>query len=405
MRIFNKLDASTPALTTVLLLQSVMACRDLGYLVRTQAGGAAFLVWAAALAAILTLQFVYIFPGARRIRNRHHLWIVAALACAAFLPLGVLGVYWEGSCGIFTGFAVLALRSHRSRRIASGLLCAGWLTAWSWDLGPPDAKTSGFYLLLPAVTVASVLYLSEVIARLKQKHHAIARKAAHDERLRISRDLHDLLAGKLTTVVLQGELVLRLSKFADDPPESELRAMVELARSTLAEVRSIAGQYRATSLSEEIATSLSILMSAGIEVTEETEGTDQVDSDAAQILIPVVREAVVNLLRHSRATQCRFEFRRNPDSFRFSLANDGAPTAYRRNSGEGSGLPNLVARLNAAGGTLVAERCEEDWFVLTAELPRGAAAHTPAPAPPAARASRPPSPSGRRPAGSGRPAC
>jgi signal transduction histidine kinase len=81
----------------------------------------------------------------------------------------------------------------------------------------------------------------------------------------------------------------------------------------------------------------------------------------------VVREAVTNVLRHSRATECTVQLRTTGGAAELTVTNDGVAGS---GSGWGSGLTGLAERLAVAGGRLSTRR-ERDRFVLTASLPVG----------------------------------
>jgi two-component system sensor histidine kinase DesK len=100
-----------------------------------------------------------------------------------------------------------------------------------------------------------------------------------------------------------------------------------------------------------------------------------VTGDAQAALLPpsvqtalgwVVREAVTNVLRHSRASTCTIDLGTAGGATELRVANDGAARSAERSWG--NGLTGLAERLDAAGGRLSA-RAEDGTFVLTAALP------------------------------------
>lgn len=90
------------------------------------------------------------------------------------------------------------------------------------------------------------------------------------------------------------------------------------------------------------------------------------------MLAPVLREAVTNILRHSKATACMIELTAGDGIRRLPVGNDGAgehadATAWATAS-EGRGLLNMAARVGAAGGHLAADAAGGR-FDLTAAIP------------------------------------
>jgi two-component system sensor histidine kinase DesK len=101
--------------------------------------------------------------------------------------------------------------------------------------------------------------------------------------------------------------------------------------------------------------------------------------EAASVLVPVLREAVTNILKHSSARRCTLDLTADAGQLRLSVSNDvggdpGGTAGHDRGGGAGgSGLLNLAARLEAAGGRLAVRR-EDGTFSMTAELPLSAGA-------------------------------
>jgi two-component system, NarL family, sensor histidine kinase DesK len=99
---------------------------------------------------------------------------------------------------------------------------------------------------------------------------------------------------------------------------------------------------------------------------------DRASGTAAAVLVPVVREAVTNVLKHSSARCCVLEMTVSDGLLRLLISNDGsddagsAPLAAAGRTG--SGLGNLAARVEAAGGQLSAQRNGGE-FSLVAEIP------------------------------------
>ena len=100
---------------------------------------------------------------------------------------------------------------------------------------------------------------------------------------------------------------------------------------------------------------------------------------ADTVLATVLREAVTNVLRHSRATRCTIEVTQLDGVVRLSLVNDGVDPAYRDPSPHsGSGLGNLRARIESVGGRLESGRGDDGTFRLMAGVPSAQHAEPPA---------------------------
>jgi two-component system sensor histidine kinase DesK len=181
----------------------------------------------------------------------------------------------------------------------------------------------------------------------------VARLAAENERSRIARDLHDLLGHSLTTITVKAGLARRLAEHGDNErAAAEIREVEELTRRTLGEVRTAVSGYRDVTLAGELASAREVLRASGITATVPG-AVDDVDADAAELFGWVVREAVTNVVRHSRASQCTITVGQRwievVDNGRGGVA------------GAGNGLTGLGERLAVAGGTVAAGGTQNGW--------------------------------------------
>src|SRR5208282_6493028 len=119
------------------------------------------------------------------------------------------------------------------------------------------------------------------------------------------------------------------------------------------------------------------LASAGVRVRAEVPAC-LLPTVADEVLAPMLREAVANILRHAAATAAVIEVTARDGVLRLHIGNDGVtqqpatgrPAGGQRAGGGGRGLANLNARVQAAGGRL-ASRQAGDRFDLAAEIPLG----------------------------------
>ena len=145
--------------------------------------------------------------------------------------------------------------------------------------------------------------LRATIAELQQARQQIAGLAVTEERLRFARDLHDLLGHSLSVIALKAELAGRLL------PDDAKRAAEEVAeidtgaRQALADVREAVSGYRQPTLVEAVAAGRLALDAAGIDTRcDIAQVTLPPDLDA--VLAWTLREAITNVVRHSRARHC-----------------------------------------------------------------------------------------------------
>jgi two-component system sensor histidine kinase DesK len=190
------------------------------------------------------------------------------------------------------------------------------------------------------------------------------------ERLRVSRELHDVLGHRLGIIALKAELAADLA--ATDPERSaaessEIRA---IAAATLAEARRAVHGETVADLATQLASAELVLGSAGIETTVDVD-TAEVPASASRLLAAVVREAVTNILRHSDARTVSFAFDKGPCPT-LVIVNDGAGGSRSGTAADGpssgTGLGSLTARCAAAGAHLVSGPAGDGRFEVRVEL-------------------------------------
>ena len=228
--------------------------------------------------------------------------------------------------------------------------------------------------LLAGGIVFVMLKLFNVVTQLKETRQELARVAVADERLRFSRDLHDLLGQTMSVVALKAEAVRRLAPLDPEAAAAQAESIEQISRQALAEIREAVSGYRETSLAEELDRARSLLGAAGIEPLVRESGP-QLTAQAEKLLAWIVREGVTNVLRHSGARRCEISVERGADPVRLSISDDGGGTGSRAlGSGNGNGLRGLTERLTTVGGTLEAGPWKTGFRLLAtlpAKLPAG----------------------------------
>ena len=256
-----------------------------------------------------------------------------------------------------------------------GVAAAFALSAWWWDR--PDSWYFS-QLLWTAVLTAFGLNRRqyEVQARqteqlleqtrLAQSEHA--RAAALDERGRIARDLHDVLAHSLGALSVQLELAEALLDERGDTEGAldRIRRSRRLAVQGLSEARNAVAALRADDVPElpEALAALAEQHEAdhGSAVRLSVAGTaDALGSGATVALLNAAREALTNAARHAPGQPVEVGLAYG-DGVRLTVRNKGATT------GEGFGLAGMRERLALVGGTLTAGPDGDDWLVV-AEVP------------------------------------
>ncbi|MFF6999059.1 sensor histidine kinase [Streptomyces sp. NPDC008313] len=289
----------------------------------------------------------------------------------------------------------------------------GWTAVALTALGAAVAQLRGgtaaavnvaYGTFLSTMVTAAILSLTETVRELRAAREELARRAVEEERLRFSRDLHDLLGHTLSVVVVKSEAARRLAHRDLEAALVQVTDIESVGRQALTEIREAVTGYREGSLATELDRACSALTAAGVEPVVRRSGPPLVPRTEA-LLGWVVREAVTNVVRHSGATRCGITVDGTAERVRLEVSDDGAealtgPPATGPGAGPsldgpsldgpppagpppaagplagpplavigGTGLKGLTERLAAAGGSLEAGPAQGGGFLVTAELP------------------------------------
>ncbi|MFD7504755.1 sensor histidine kinase [Streptomyces sp. NPDC059850] len=333
------------------------------------------LPWLGALGLVVFAGFYVaaVFTGLDP-RRRPTRTPVLALAGLATVTLA-LGIGYAGNwllcfplLSLATGI-VLRGRRHLGPVILSFAGAAGVIA--SVRGGASDSLTVGYGTVLSGLVTAAILSLFETVAQLRATRQELARTAVEKERLRFSRDLHDLLGHTMSVVVVKAEAVRRLAPRDLEAALGQAADIEAVGRQALTEIREAVTGYREGSLDTELDRARSALDASGIEADVHRSGPP-LSPQAEALLGWVVREGVTNVVRHSGATRCEIDVRGGIDRVRLVITDNGSGVGSRA-AGEsdsgGTGLKGLAERLSAAGGSLESGPDGRRGFRLVAELP------------------------------------
>ncbi|MFE2934544.1 sensor histidine kinase [Streptomyces sp. NPDC059278] len=325
------------------------------------------------LLAFNSLYVSVVFRGFDRRKRESPVsyWLLAAMTAVTL----ALAIGYGGSWLLFFPLLSLACGAIlRRRRLAVGVfgLAAVATTVAVWrGHGASDPWTIGYGTFISGAVTAAILTLAETVMELRTTRQELARSAVEKERLRFSRDLHDLLGHTLSVIVVKSEAARRLAPRDMDAALLQVADIESVGRQALTEIREAVTGYREGSLATELDRARSALTAAGIEPVVRRSGPPLAPQTEA-LLGWVVREAVTNVVRHSHATTCSFVLDGTAERVRLTVTDDGSgpdgDTPATPGIG-GTGLTGLTERLAASGGSLRAGPAPGHGFVVTAELP------------------------------------
>ncbi len=252
----------------------------------------------------------------------------------------------------------------------AALLLAGIVIALAvppYELGAAIATS---WIILVLLAAWANVWMLRVVDELEEARVRAAASAVIEERLRISRDLHDVFGRTLATVAVKSELAAQLvRKGRPDDALAELAAVRSIATDVGTQVRSVVSGDQHPDLVRELAGAAALLESAGIGCEVSAPAAAELPQAMSEVLAWVVREAVTNVIRHSRATWTTVALTESDGGtgpWTLTVRNDGAVGGDVL--APGTGLAGMRRRLEAVRGSV--ETRPGETFTLIATVAR-----------------------------------
>lgn len=286
----------------------------------------------------------------------------------------------------------VALRRGRLQQLAAGVLAITAVVAA--DVIHPGRPTVGQtigHVLLVAVPLlaaevirthqANMRLLEERLALAEQAREQEAERHAEQERMRIARELHDVVAHTLTEINVTAAAAAERS--APGESREALEQIEHRSHGAIAELRGILGVLRGPGFAEsprsptpgveDIYEIVGRSRSAGLEVSLEVHGCAPARiSDATSLAAyRIVQESLTNVRRHASGAAAAVTLRFDPTQLTLTVDNgpgNGAGNAATASTSAGVGITGMRERANAAGGRLDA-RAHAAGFRVRADLP------------------------------------
>jgi signal transduction histidine kinase len=250
----------------------------------------------------------------------------------------------------------------------------------------PDLRTLS--LLAVALALTAILggasrargeYLAEmakVRAERARAREEQEKRQASEERLRIARELHDVLGHHLSLINVQAGVGLHLMDSRPEQAREALTAIKTASSEALREVRAVLGVLRPEEEAAPRQPALGLdrldelTADAGLPVTTTVTGERRpLPAEVDRAAYRIVQEALTNVRRHAPAGSAEVGVAYEPGRLRLSVRN--TPGGAAAAEGGGSGIPGMRARAEALGGTVTAGPADGGGFLVTAVLPTG----------------------------------
>jgi two-component system, NarL family, sensor histidine kinase DesK len=191
-------------------------------------------------------------------------------------------------------------------------------------LGYGNTVVAGAVVALGNLLAHSAERRNVLMYRLTETRAELAKVAVAEERLRISRDLHDLLGHSLSLITLKAELAGRVIGTDPERAAKEIAELETVARRSLTEVRQAVTSYRQPSLAAELVSCRRMLASAGIDCQVQVPGAYSLPPAVDALLAWTVREGATNIARHSAARHAEIVIELTDTEASARLSDDGA---------------------------------------------------------------------------------
>ena len=379
-----------------------------------------------AIDAVIAVLFASVFVvGSTPPAYGIPMWVAYGLALASTLPaavrrywpLPVLGVLLAGSVAalaIGTGkdpsvvvafvLYLVALRYPRRTSAAvlagvlaltaAGVVAGGWALAQNQVSGVASGLVSSAVVVIAGWVIGAAVrqqraYTAGLAERRAQEQLAEARRAVIEERLRIARELHDVVAHSLSLMAVQAGVG---SYVAGSDPDEAARALSSIeatSRGALREMRRLVGVLRdgdptgpdlapAHGLAD-LGQLITGTADAGVQVQLEVRGIQRpVPAGVDLAAYRIVQEALTNVVKHAQTTASRVVVTYEDDALSVEITDDGrgAPAAVTA-PGTGHGIAGMAERASLYGGEFHAGPLPGQGFRVAARLPLDSAAGEP----------------------------
>jgi signal transduction histidine kinase len=332
----------------------------------------------AALTIALSLAGPLVLIAARRLPGP----VVAAVAAVSVASL--LFAASGGPPPLAFAFALAGAVVRGARVWAWVSLAGAWVAVFAVSVMGDAALWPPPRLLGTTVGLVFAIGLGELVASRRARaaafRSAAARRrqtAAEEERMRIARELHDVLAHSLSQINVQAGVGLHLAESQPEKAVEALASIKQASKTALDDVRSVLGVLRADGEAPR-APQPGIAGIAGLVAQAAVPGAELVLDDALgglEVPAPVgaaayriVQEGLTNVARHGVAVS-RVEVRLAPDAdgIRVEVRDDGRDAPFA----PGRGLTGMRERVEQLGGRF--EAVQDGGFAIRAQLPTGGA--------------------------------
>ncbi|MBC7302903.1 MAG: sensor histidine kinase [Nocardia sp.] len=246
---------------------------------------------------------------------------------------------------------------------------------WGWAMGFGALALFG-YLVRILLASRRKLERQEEVTELER-----ARRAILEEKARIARDLHDVVAHHMSMVVVQAQTAPYRITELDPAARAEFESIGVTARTALNEIRGLLGVLRSDGQlpehappprASDVPALCASALRAGVPVDWTVTGDlDSVPETTGLVVYRVVQESMANCARHAPGAAVQVAVAVDPGMVSVSVHNAATATVPQPGAGGGHGIDGMRTRVVAVGGELHAAPTLDGGFEVSVKLPTG----------------------------------
>ncbi len=296
----------------------------------------------------------------------------AVVVSGSFHYIGLLSVLM-----LLSLYSLVVHRNHRDGLLALGAAVAAFVVLWL--VGVPDLQTKDL-LLAVALLVAAWAVGDAVRSRRDQQRDQL-RAAVTEERLRIARELHDVVAHSMSLIAVQAGVGAHVIRTDPAAAQQTLDVIADTSRRALEQTRSMLGMLRQSNDDgtrppaqglDDLAALVDDVRAAGLSVELVRSGpAPKVDAAVSLTAYRIVQESLTNVIKHSAATTATVSIAVDDTGLGLEVSDPGPTRVAVRSGSSGHGLVGLDERARLVGGT-VTYGVQGAGFCVRATLPAGA---------------------------------
>lgn len=333
----------------------------------------------------LTIALVLASAVALTWRRSHPIWVLAAVYVLETAYFALENPF--GPIFISLVVALLNATMHGTRvpawatgYVGAAVLFTAMLSRadWQFSWGSAGAVFAWVSLVMGVGELAKAR--RDRAAQAEEARAEQDRRQASEERLKIAREVHDVLAHHVSLINVQSGVALHLIDSQPDQVKEALTAIKQSSKEVLVELRNILGVLRdvdgaaprhpVASL-DQLDRLVERMDTAGLPVTVQVDGEKRpVPKGVDAAALRIVQESLTNTYRHAGPTTATVTLRYRPDELAVQVDDEGRGSADE-SVGTGSGLTGMRQRVEALSGTFEAGPKPGGGFRVNATFPTG----------------------------------